>query len=69
VISEVLFTSELPKENKMASATVANKVSLKQVKFFSPLVIKLVWYILSKTIIHLSVGQSDGYLPSREAER
>ena len=30
---------------------------------FGPLVIQLVWYIL-KQIIHLSVGESGGYLPA-----
>ena len=36
---------------------------LSQIKLlFGPLVIQLVWYILIKTIIHLSVGESGGYL-------
>ena len=30
---------------------------------FGPLVIQLVWY--TKKIIHLSVGESGGYLPRR----
>ena len=42
---------------------------LSQIKLlFGPLVIQLVWYIL-KTIIHLSVGESGGYLPRRFAAR
>ena len=45
VISQVLFTPEQPKKNKMAS--LSNKVTLQQVKLlFGPLVIELVWYIL-----------------------
>jgi len=60
VISQVLFTSE---QSKTKWLPVSNKVTLKQVKLlFGPLVIQLVWYIL-KTIIHLSVGESGGYLP------
>ena len=55
VISQVLFTSEQPKKNKMAFVGI-----LSQLKLLSgPLVIQLVWYILK----HLSVGESDGYLP------
>ena len=34
---------------------------------FGPLVIHPVWYILIKTIIHLSVGESGVYLPRRFA--
>jgi len=61
VISQILFTSEQPKETKWLPDS--NTVSLKQVKLlFGTLVIQLVWYIL-KTIIHLSVGESGGYLP------
>ena len=33
---------------------------------FGPLFIQLMWYTL-KTIIHLSVGESGGYLPHRFA--
>ena len=41
---------------------------LSQIKLlFGPLVIQLVWYILKK--YHISVGESGGCLPSREAAR
>ena len=37
---------------------------LSQIKsLFGSLVIYLVWYNYTKTIIHLSVGESGGYLP------
>ena len=42
VINQVLFTSEQPKENKMAFATIFSQRKL----LFGPLVIQLVWYIL-----------------------
>ena len=58
VISQVLFTSEQLRENKMAFASILSQLKL----LFGPLVIQLVWYVL-KTIIHLSVGESGGYLP------
>ena len=58
VISQVLFTSEQPKKNKMAFVGILWQIKL----LFRPLVIQLVWYIL-KTNIHLSVGESGGYLP------
>ena len=60
VISQVLFTSEQPGENKMA---FVGKLP------FGPLVIQLraasysACVIYTKTIIHLSVGESGGYLP------
>jgi len=45
VISQVLFTSEQLKENKLLP--ILNKVTLKQVKsLFGLLVIQLLWYIL-----------------------
>jgi len=64
VINQVLFTSKQPKKTKKTKwLPVTNKVTLKQVKLiFGPLVIQLVWY-KTKTIIHLSVGESGGYLP------
>ena len=44
VISQVPFTSEQPKKNKMASVGI-----LPQIKsLFGPLVIQLVWYILKQ---------------------
>ena len=63
VISQVLFTSEQPKKNKMAFVGKLSQIKL----FFGPLVIQLVWYILKQNFILLSVGESGGYLPSHEA--
>ena len=57
VISQVLFTSEQPKKNKMAFVGILSLIKL----LFGPLVIQLVWYLLVKTIIHLSVGESGVY--------
>ena len=55
VISQVLFTSEQLKKTKWVPVSI--KVTLKQVKLlFGSLVIRLVVY--TKTIIHLSVGES-----------
>ena len=53
VISQVLFTSDQPKKNKMAFVGILSQVNL----VFGALhvVIQLVWYII---IIHLSVGES-----------
>ena len=51
VISQVLFTSEQPKKNKMAFVGTFSQIKL----LFGPLVIQLVWYQYTKTIIHLSV--------------
>ena len=45
VISQVLFTSEQPKKNKMGFVHYSACV------------------VYTKTIIHLSVGESGGYLP------
>ena len=60
VVSLVLFTSKQPKKKKWLP--VSNKVTLKQVK--------LLWsascsacVVYTKTIIHISVGESGGYLP------
>ena len=63
VISQVLFTSEQAMKNKMAFDGILSKIKL----LFGPLIIQLVWYIYTKTIIHLSVGESGGYLPRRFA--
>ena len=41
VISQVLFTSEQPKKNKMAFVGTLSQIKL----LFGPLVIQLVWYI------------------------
>ena len=54
VISQALFTSELP---------VSNKVTLKQVKLlFGVLVVLLVWYTLKQLFISVSVKVVDIYL-------
>ena len=61
MISQVLFTSEQLKKNKMAFAGILSQINL----LFWPLVIQLVWYILKQyyyNIIHLSVGGSGRYL-------
>ena len=55
MISQVLFTSEQPKKNKMAFVGILSHKKL----LFGPLVIQLVW----ETIIHLSVGESGEYPP------
>ena len=57
-LAKVLFTSEQPKKNKMAFVGTLSQTKL----LFRPLVIQLVWYLL-KHIIHLTVGESGGYLP------
>ena len=51
VISQVLFTSEQPKKNKVTLWAASYSACV----------------VYTKTIIHLSVGESGGYLPSREA--
>ena len=56
VISQVLFTSEQPKKNQMAFVGTFAEIKL----LFGPLVIQLV-VVYTKTIIHLSVGESGGY--------
>ena len=57
VISQLIFTSEQPKENKLAFVGILSQITL----LFGPLVIQLVVY--TKIIIHFSVGESGGYLP------
>ena len=59
VISQVLFTSEQPKKNKMAFVAIFSKIKL----LFRALVIQLECVVYTKTIIHLSVGENVGYLP------
>ena len=59
VISQVLFTSEQPKENKIAFTSrsiITNKVTLWAASYSACVV-------YTKTIIHLSVSESGGYLP------
>ena len=60
VISQVLFTSKQPTKNKMAfvGVIVTNKVALLATSYS-------VCVVYTKTIIHLSVGESGGYLPRR----
>ena len=47
----------------MAFVAIFSQIKL----LFGPLVIQLVWYNYTKTIIHLSVGEGGGYLPRRFA--
>ena len=58
VISQVLFTSEQPKKNKMAFVAIFSQIKL----LFGPLVIQLVWYILKQLFILVSVKVLDIYL-------
>ena len=58
VISQVLFTSEQPKKNKMAFVGTLSLMKL----LFWPLVIQLVWYILKKLFNSVSVKVVDIYL-------
>ena len=51
VISQVLFTSEEQKKNKMAFAGILSQIKL----LFGPLVIQLVWYILKQLSTSVSV--------------
>ena len=64
VISQVLFTSEQPKkDNGFCRYIFTNKVTLWAASC-------LACVVYTKTIIHLSDGESGGYLPSRrEAAR
>ena len=58
VISQVLFTSEQPKKNKMAFVAIFSQIKL----LFGPLVIQLVWYILKQLFTSVSVKVVDIYL-------
>ena len=58
VISQVLFTSEQPKENKMAFVAIFLQIKL----LFGPPVIQLVWYILKQLFTSVSVKVVDIYL-------
>ena len=58
VISQVLFTSEQPKKNKMAFVGIFSQIKL----LFGPLVIQLVWYILKQLFTSVSVKVVDIYL-------
>ena len=59
VISQVLFTSEQPKKNKMAFVSILSQIKL----LFGPLYIYSACVVYTKTIIHLRVDESGGYLP------
>ena len=52
VISQVLFTSEQPRKNKMAFVGILSQLKL----LFGPLVIQLVWYILKQLFPSTSVN-------------
>ena len=62
LISQVLFTSEQPKENKMAFVAIFSQIKL----LFGPLVIQVVWYILKQLFTSVSVIVVDIYLHSGE---
>ena len=50
-ISQLLFTSEQPKKNKMDFVGMLSQIKL----LFGPPVIQLVWYILKQLFISVSV--------------
>ena len=58
VISQVLFTSEQPKKNKMALVHILSQTKM----LFGPLVIQLVWYKPKQLFISVSVKVVDIYL-------
>ena len=58
VISQVLFTSEQPKKNKMVFVGILSQIKL----LFGPLVIQLEWYILKQLFTSVSVKVVDIYL-------
>ena len=55
VVSQVLFTSEQPKENKMAFVGILAQIKL----LFGTLLIQLVWYILKQLFTSVSVKVVD----------
>ena len=57
-ISQVRFTSEQPKKNKMAFVAIFSQIKL----LFGPLLIQLVWYILKQIFTSVSVKVMDIYL-------
>ena len=58
VISQVLFPYEQPKKNKMAFVGILSQIKL----LFGPLETSYsACVVYTKTIIHLSVGESGGY--------
>ena len=58
MLSQVLFTSEQPKKNKMALVGILSQIKL----LFWPLVIQLVWYTLKQLFTSVSVKVEDMYL-------
>ena len=65
VISQVLFTSEQPKKNKMAFVGILSQMKL----LFGPLVIQLVWYILKQLFTSVSVKVVDIYLSASQLRK
>ena len=57
MISQVLFTSEQPKKNKMAYDVILSQIKL----LFGQLVIQLVWYILKQLFNSVFVKVVDIY--------
>ena len=55
VISQVLFTFEQPRKNKMAVVDILSQIKL----LFGPLVSQLVWYILKQLFTSVSVKVVD----------
>ena len=58
MISQVLFTSEQPKKNKLAFVDVLSEIKV----LVGLLVIQLVWYILKQLFTSVSVKVVDIYL-------
>ena len=60
MISQVLLTFEQPKKNKMDFVCFLSQIKL----LFGPLIIYSACVVYTKTIIiiHLSIGESGGYL-------
>ena len=57
MISQILFTSEQPKKNKMDFVRILSQMKL----LFGPLVIQLVWYTLKQSFASVSVKVVDIY--------
>ena len=55
MLSQVLFTSEQPKKNKMAFVGILSQIKL----LFGSLVFDLVWYILKQLFTSVSVKVVD----------
>ena len=62
VISQVLFTSEQLKKNKMTFVGILSPIKL----LFGPLVIHLVWYLLKQLFTSVSVKVVDIYLAASQ---